>query len=648
MAERSSDSQVYLHGDLHVKIIKGRSMHSAFNNPPAPIVTVRLGKLNLDSTRVLFCSKTDMPPSTSGQPLQIPLAHQLPNSDSIHFDLKHNKITVGTAFVPIQRILTGETILEWFPILDSGSEPESQGGVAILIEMTFNNCEYSPLYRYGIASDPENFGLQNTDFPVLKSGSVTLYQDAHVPDGMLPKIELDGGKVFEQKKCWVDICHAILEAKQMVYIVGWSIYHKVKLVREQTRRPLPNGVTNYNLGNLLKYKAEQGVPVLVIVWSNPVNAFLYSHHQKFVVVDTRAYENSRKTTAFVGGLDLCDGRYDTPEHRLFRDRDTVFKNDYLNPTLLLWNKFGKPSDFKQGSKMAQFLIHVVTRFLDMPLLSHSQSIPEDDPTFWTYKEDDPENWHIQVFRSIDSESLKTHPARTTDQNLIIEKSIQSAYIQAIRSAQHFIYIENQFFIGSSYAWPSHKDAGANNLIPMELALKIASKIRAKERFAVYIVIPMQPDGHLFTEQILFWQGQTMQMMYDIIAQELKSINIENSHPEDYLNFYCLGNREELPKEVSVPPDQSSQNRLIYGYRMSLWAEHLGTLPDCFKEPKDLDCVKSVNKIAVDNLSKYKAKDFTPLQGHLLKFPILVNANGKIEVLPGKEPFPVEVIYALTT
>ena len=94
--------------------------------------------------------------------------------------------------------------------------------------------------------------------------------------------------------------------------------------------------------------------------------------------------------------------------------------------------------------------------------------------------------------------------------------------------------------------------------------------------------------------------------------------------------------------------------------MSLWAEHLGTLPDCFKEPKDLDCVKSVNKIAVDNWNKYKAEDFTPLQGHLLKFPIQVNANGKIEVLPGKEPFPdadqgiypirkgMEVIYALTT
>jgi len=44
-------------------------------------------------------------------------------------------------------------------------------------------------------------------------------------------------------------------------------------------------------------------------------------------------------------------------------------------------------------------------------------------------------------------------------NLVIDKSIQTAYIEAIRSAQHFIYIENQYFIGSSYAWPSYKDAG---------------------------------------------------------------------------------------------------------------------------------------------------------------------------------------------
>lgn len=50
--------------------------------------------------------------------------------------------------------------------------------------------------------------------------------------------------------------------------------------------------------------------------------------------------------------------------------------------------------------------------------------------------------------------------------------------------------------------------GADNLIPMELALKIASKIRAGERFAVYVVIPMWPEGvpsSATVQEILYWQ-----------------------------------------------------------------------------------------------------------------------------------------------
>jgi phospholipase D1/2 len=38
-------------------------------------------------------------------------------------------------------------------------------------------------------------------------------------------------------------------------------------------------------------------------------------------------------------------------------------------------------------------------------------------------------------------------------------SIHTAYVNAIRAAQHFIYIENQYFIGSSFNWDSNKDIG---------------------------------------------------------------------------------------------------------------------------------------------------------------------------------------------
>jgi phospholipase D1/2 len=46
-----------------------------------------------------------------------------------------------------------------------------------------------------------------------------------------------------------------------------------------------------------------------------------------------------------------------------------------------------------------------------------------------------------------------------DKNISVDVSIQMAYVKAIRSAQHFIYIENQYFIGSSYNWPDYKNAG---------------------------------------------------------------------------------------------------------------------------------------------------------------------------------------------
>ncbi|XP_020080873.1 phospholipase D delta-like [Ananas comosus] len=51
----------------------------------------------------------------------------------------------------------------------------------------------------------------------------------------------------------------------------------------------------------------------------------------------------------------------------------------------------------------------------------------------------------------------------------------------------------------------------------------------------------------------------MQMMYEVIGQELKSMKLENAHPQDYLNFYCLGNREELPSDISENYDHPTEN-----------------------------------------------------------------------------------------
>lgn len=48
-------------------------------------------------------------------------------------------------------------------------------------------------------------------------------------------------------------------------------------------------------------------------------------------------------------------------------------------------------------------------------------------------------------------------------HVLIDMSIHAAYIKAIRAAQHFIYIENQYFLGSSYNWTLYNDLGEKHL-----------------------------------------------------------------------------------------------------------------------------------------------------------------------------------------
>lgn len=65
---------------------------------------------------------------------------------------------------------------------------------------------------------------------------------------------------------------------------------------------------------------------------------------------------------------------------------------------------------------------------------------------------------------------------------------------------------------------------------MELALKIANKIRSKERFCVYIVIPMWPEGDpksTTMQEILYWQ--VICFSWNIIICILDFINVISSN-----------------------------------------------------------------------------------------------------------------------
>ncbi|CAL9063910.1 unnamed protein product [Musa banksii] len=238
---------------------------------------------------------------------KIPVAH---SAAALVLHVKDNDVfgsqLIGTVSIPVARVASGEVIDEWFPVIaPSGRTPKPD--TALRVSLQYTPVEESVEHRHGIAGDPDKRGVSDAYFPVRKGCLVTLYQDAHVRDGELPEIRLEEGAIFEHNKCWEDICHAILEAHHLIYITGWSIYHKVKLVREPTR-PLPTA-GQLTLGELLKYKSQEGVRVCMLVWDDKT-----SHHNFFIktegVMQTHDEETQEVFQAFLCHLcsstSLCE------------------------------------------------------------------------------------------------------------------------------------------------------------------------------------------------------------------------------------------------------------------------------------------------------------------------------------------------------
>ncbi|KAL2346716.1 hypothetical protein Fmac_000716 [Flemingia macrophylla] len=529
---------------------------------------------------------------------------------------------IGRAYVPVQQVVKGNIADTWVQILDEDHNPipsESKIHVRIQFSNVMNDINWSQ----GIRS-PRFQGVPHTFFSQKTGCIVTLYQDAHVSDGFMPRIPLSSGRPYDIRKCWEDIYNTIMDARYFICITGWSVYTEITLIRDPRKSR-----TRITLGELLKMKAEEGVKVFMLVWDDrtsvpdfkkdglmathdqetaeyfkntKVNCVLcprdpddgrsivqgfeistmFTHHQKTIVVDAAVGQLQKRTiVSFIGGIDLCDGRYDTQEHPLFSTLNTIHHDDFHQPN------FPSASIKKGGPREPWHDIHCkLEGSIAWDVLSNFQQRWEkqgrnqimfpsnmfDDhfvPRSTVAATNENEAWNVQLFRSIDggaASGFPQDPDEAAEQGLVsgkdnvIDRSIQDAYINAIRRAKNFIYIENQYFLGSSYGWQASdikvEDIGALHLIPKELSLKIVSKIESGERFSVYVVIPMWPEGipeSGSVQAILDWQRRTMEMMYTDITKALRTKGIK-ANPRDYLTFFCLGNREGRKVEEYIPSE----------------------------------------------------------------------------------------------
>ena len=72
--------------------------------------------------------------------------------------------------------------------------------------------------------------------------------------------------------------------------------------------------------------------------------------------------------------------------------------------------------------------------------------------------------------------LENETSFTTKKSRSVENSIARAYTAAIRKARRFLYIENQYLMGSAYGWLDDQDVHCYNVIPMEVTQKICQSI----------------------------------------------------------------------------------------------------------------------------------------------------------------------------
>ena len=146
---------------------------------------------------------------------------------------------------------------------------------------------------------------------------------------------------------------------------------------------------------------------------------------------------------------------------------------------------------------------------------------------------------VQVLRSVGEWSMGLK---------VPENSILEAYYQLIDQAKYYIYIENQFFISKSFE-DQNKPYLVENKIALHLVNRILKAYRNKEKFRVYIFIPLmpgfagEPEKSGTLQIILKYTFETIcrNQGLSIIERLVEEMEPNGDHWEDYIAFFSLRN-----------------------------------------------------------------------------------------------------------
>ncbi|XP_060912484.1 phospholipase D1 [Labrus mixtus] len=345
--------------------------------------------------------------------------------------------------------------------------------------------------------------------------------------------------------------------------------------------------------------------------------FLWAHHEKMVAID--------QTVAFVGGIDLAFGRWDNSQYRLtdlgLKEKaagetdealkaDTVdnggadgqkpsepdkqaeqdpgdltgntklwLGKDYSNFIWKDWVQLDRPfednidrtqvprmpwrdlSAATHGSAARDVARHFIQRWNFTKIFKNKYKddfypylLPKSQCTAdnLTYIVPGSTKAKVQVLRSADRWSTGT-----------CESSILNAYIHTIENSEHYIYIENQFFISCADGKTVY------NRIGDAIVERILRAHREQKKYRVFVVVPLLPG---FEGDISAGGGNAIQAIlhftYRTMCRGEHSILARLSEVKDqwteYISFCGLRTHAQL--------SQSLVTELIYVHSKTLIAD----------------------------------------------------------------------------
>lgn len=420
---------------------------------------------------------------------------------------------------------------------------------------------------------------------------------------------------------------ALEQATESIYIADWWLSPELFL-----RRP-PYHRQEYRLDHILKRKAEAGVKIYVMVYKeveaaltcnslhtkralrdlcpegspghgnirfmrhpdhnvfeNAADMTMYwAHHEKFIVID--------HAMAFIGGLDLCFGRWDARQHPLSDVHpegvsEEIWPGQDFNNNRIM--DFQKVQDWEQNelskAEFGRMPWHDVAMAVIGPCV---YDIAEHFVLRWNfikrdkYKRDERFDWIVLEGRDGEDEDLigvqrPKHPVgeylkhplsplstknldnRGTVRAQIVrssadwssgilkDHSIQNAYAEVIRNAEHYVYIENQFFITAT----GEEQAPIHNTIGKAMVDAVVRAGKEGRKFRIIVIIPAIPGfaGDLRdnaasgTRAIMDYQYKSICRGEHSIFEQVKAQGVD---PTQHIFFFNLRSYDRLNKTHAI-------------------------------------------------------------------------------------------------